>query len=311
MREERKDICLPLGDVSLAETLGIYYIDMRPARVHYTDNLYGGGFDEDGVPMALGLDGPHYYPVTIAQYGFMLHADWVETHSSDKLAMLERCLARLEQLKTETDEQAVWWHQTYDPRYELNPPWASAMAQGELISLYLRLWQALGRQSLLDTAWKAYRFLQVPTSDGGVRRFDDQGNLWLEEYPSEKPSLVLNGFVYALLGLFDLYRVRGDQEVKDDIDLCLATLTKRLPDFDRGYWSNYDLQKRELVRYYYQKNVHVPQMAVLAQLTGNELFAHYRDSWQRTVTPLNYLRVQVMYRVQPRLERLRELRRGR
>lgn len=311
MKEERKDILLPLGDVSLKRTLGIYYIDMRPAIVHYTTNLYGGGFDSDGVPLVVGRDGPYYYPITIAQYGLMLHADWLETKSPQRMTTLESCLAKLEELKTEDDVHAVWWHQFYRERYNLKPPWASAMAQGELISLYLRLWQALGRQSLRETAWKAYRFMKVPVADGGVRRLDDQGNLWLEEYPSDEPSCVLNGFIYALFGLFDLYRVGGEHEVRDDIDRCLTTLTARLPDFDCGYWSRYDLQKRELVRYYYQKNVHVPQMAVLAQLTGNGLFAFYSHKWQRELTPLNYLRVQMMYRLQPRLNRLRSTRSGR
>jgi hypothetical protein len=184
------------------------------------------------------------------------------------------------------------------------------MAQGELISLYLRLHQALGRPTLLETARKAYRFMHVPVEEGGVRRRDDQGNLWLEEYPSKEPSLVLNGFIYALFGLYDLYRVERDPEVKAEIDACLGTLVTRLRDFDSGYWSNYDLQKRELVRYYYQKNVHVPQMAVLEALTGDPVFGFYRKRWQRQLTPLNYLLVQIMYRVRPRVDRMRGRRGG-
>jgi heparosan-N-sulfate-glucuronate 5-epimerase len=294
----------------MSETLGAYYIDMRPAVVHYTENLYGGSFDENGVPRVAGPEGPQYVPVNIAQYGFMLHAEWLETGSAETMATLERCLAVLEALKTEDDEHAVWWHDYYSERYGIEPPWASAMAQGELISLYLRLWQALQRPSLLQTAHRAYRFLQLPVEQGGVRRRDEYGNLWLEEWPSKEPSFVLNGFIYALLGLVDLYRVRADKEVKRDIDECVETLVARLPDFDSGYWSIYDLQKRELVRYYYQKNVHVPQLAVLEQLTGNPLFGYYRQRWECQITTFNYLRVRIMYRIQPRASRLRRLRRG-
>lgn len=294
----------------MSETLGGYYIDMRPAMVHYAEDLYGGSFDANGVPRVAGPDGPHYFPVTIAQYGFMLHADWLETGSAETMATLERCLAVLEDIKTEAKEYTVWWHRFYNARYRIDPPWASAMAQGELISLYLRLWQALERPSLLETAYKAYRFMQLPVDEGGVRRTDEEGNLWLEEYPSREPSFVLNGFIYALLGLFDLYRVGADEEVKRDIDECLDTLVARLPDFDAGYWSIYDLQKRELVRYYYQKNVHVPQLAVLERLTGNPVFGYYRRRWERQITRANYFRVRVMYRVRPRMTRLRSLRRG-
>ena len=49
--EESKTIILPIGNVSMESNLGIYYIDMRPAEVHYTSNIWGGTFDEDGVPM--------------------------------------------------------------------------------------------------------------------------------------------------------------------------------------------------------------------------------------------------------------------
>ncbi len=55
MKEERKNITLPLGHVSMSETLGAYYIDMRPAAVHYTENLYGGDFDDRWFNHALAL----------------------------------------------------------------------------------------------------------------------------------------------------------------------------------------------------------------------------------------------------------------
>ena len=35
---ESQHITLDLGNVSLSETLGPYYIDMCPALVHYTNN---------------------------------------------------------------------------------------------------------------------------------------------------------------------------------------------------------------------------------------------------------------------------------
>ena len=302
---ESRHITLGLGDVSLSATLGSYYIDMRPARVHYTHNIYGGGFDERGVPMCGGPDGLHYLTVNVAQYGFMLHADWLESGDPETLATLEACLDVLDRTKSESGDACVWWHHHYEPKYRIHPPWASAMAQGEAISFYLRMYQALGRASYLETAWRAYRFLAVPWADGGVRRYDEDGNLWFEEYPSEKPSYVLNGFIYTLLGLYDLYRVTGSAEVKEDIDACLRTLSANLHRFDAGYWSLYDLQRKELVRYYYQRNVHVPQMAVLHRLTGQAIFDEYRRKWERQITPLNHLFVQVMYRVKPRLDRLR------
>ena len=179
------------------------------------------------------------------------------------------------------------------------------MAQGEAISLLVRMSQATRNEALLHRAREAARFLSVDVSERGVRRIDANGDVWFEEYPSSEPSLVLNGFIYTMFGLWDLWRVTRDEKTRSLFDQCVVTLRNNLHKYDTGYWSLYDQQKSELVRYYYQKNVHVPQMAVLHRLTGLQTFEDYRARWARQVTPLNYLRVQLMYRVRPRLARLR------
>ena len=305
MTEESRAITLGLGDVSDRPELGVYYIDMRPARVHYSPNIWGGGFDDQGVPTIATPEGPVYFPVNIAQYGFILHADWLTSRDNRVLATLNSCVLALNRLATETPTGLVWLHKFRNAKYEIDPPWASSMAQGEAISLYLRMFQATGDETLMVRAREAARFLSVDVEDGGVRRFDESGDLWFEEYPSPQPSFVLNGFIYTMFGLWDLWRVTRDGLIRSEFDKCVGTLERNLHKYDAGYWSVYDQLKGELVRYYYQKNVHVPQMAVLHQLTGLEIFEEYRARWARQITPLNFLRVQIMYRVRPRLGRLK------
>ncbi|NSW45958.1 MAG: hypothetical protein HPY79_09115 [Bacteroidales bacterium] len=306
MKEESKKITLRLGKVSWDKSLGVYYIDMRPAMVHYTQNYYDGKFDDQHVPM-IGINGRYeYFPVNICQYGFMLHADWLEYQDENKLKNLFACIERLEKLKHETEQWAVWYNNFDDKKYNIKAPWPSAMAQGEVISLYLRVYQITQNSSLLETAWKAYQFMNVDVKDGGVKRIDKDGHLWYEEFPSEPPSYVLNGFIYALFGLFDLYRVTGNIMVKYNIDACLETIRQNLPRFDAGYWSYYDLQKQELVRYYYQKNVHVPQLKILYLLTQEKIFEKYYKKWEKNITPINYLFVKLMYRVRPRVRKLKK-----
>lgn len=306
--EESRTIKLPLGDVSMSEKLGSYYIDMRPAKIHYTNNIYGGGFDENGVPMCGNSDDKlMYFPINIAQYGFMLHAEWLQTKDQQLLDQLLKCIDILEKLKTEKNDTSAWYHHHFEEKYKINPPWASAMAQGEIISLYLRVYQITNNHHLLNTAIKAYNFMKIEVKNGGVRRYDKNGFLWLEEYPSEPPSYVLNGFIYALFGLYDLFRITKDIEVKKDIDECIRTLKDNLHKFDAGYWSYYDLLKSELVRYYYQKNVHVPQLEILYKLTGEDIFSLYKLKWEKTLNPINFLFVQLMYRILPRYKKLTKI----
>lgn len=307
MSEENRRIALGLGDVSDRSELGVYYIDMRPARVHYRPNIWGGGFDEQGVPTIAAPEGPVHSPVNIAQYGFILHADWLTSRDAGILGTLHACTAVMNRLATETPQGLVWWHQHPDLKYGIHAPWASSMAQGEAISFYLRMFQITGDDTLLSRAREAARFLSIDVVQGGVRRLDANGDLWFEEYPSSEPSFVLNGFIYTMFGLWDLWRVTREEPYRADFNRCVATLQRNLHKYDVGYWSLYDQLKGELVRYYYQKNVHVPQMAVLHQLTGIGIFEEYRARWARQITPVNFLLVQIMYRVRPRIRRLKAL----
>ena len=62
--EESNNITLELGNVSLSQELGPYYIDMRPAMIHYNENIYGvGGLDKDGIYKLDTPGGDVYYPV--------------------------------------------------------------------------------------------------------------------------------------------------------------------------------------------------------------------------------------------------------
>lgn len=300
MQEENKNIKLELGNVSFDRILGSYYIDMRPAMIHYSEGIYGGDFDELGVPRINDGGELIYSPVNLCQYGFMVHAEYLETKNEALLQTLKAILDRLIALQVEKEDTIAWYSYTFDFKYKINPPWASGMTQGEAISFYLRMYQLNGDEKLLVFANKAYKFLNVDVKDGGVMTRDTKDFLWYEEFPSTPSSYVLNGFIYAIFGLYDLYRVCPNEDLKSKIEECNATVKYYLPEFDANYWSYYDLLKKELVRYYYQKNVHVPQLRVLARLTGDSFFENYASKWQMQLTPWNYMLVKIMYRVLPR-----------
>lgn len=305
--KENNKIILPKGNVSLNETLGGYYINMSQALAHYTDGIFGD-FDEQGVPKVGWGNKASYFSINIAQYGIILHEIWqYDKTLVDYLEKMNACLNWFEANKETFNNTYVWRHSSRDAHYNLESGWASAMAQGEVISFYLRMYQINGNKNLLDTAIEAYDFMQFDVKEGGVRRYDKDGNLWLEEYPTKEPSLVLNGFIYALFGLYDLYRITKLERVKSDIDLCVKTLKENIAKYSTGYWSTYDQMHKELVKYYYQKNVHVPQLEALYDLTGEEIFRYFAEKWKKTVNPVNFAFVQVMYRVLPRVQKIKRL----
>lgn len=302
--EESRAIELKLGTISWESTLGSYYIDLRPAKIHYSKAYYDTQFDNNGVPFFGSAQEAFYSPVNVAQYGFMLHDQYLETNNQQTFDELKACCNILEEKSTLTAKGRAWYYTIADEKYHLEPPFASAMAQGEIMSLFLRFYQLTNEQKWLILAQEAFQFLLVPVSEGGVCIYESNGEVWLEEFPSTPASKVLNGFVYALLGIVDLYRVTKDEQAKNTIDQCFITLRNNIHLYDCGYWSYYDLLKKELVRYYYQKNVHVPQLLILHQLTQEGVYLKLATKWRKTIHPLNFIFVQIMYRVLPRWRKL-------
>jgi heparosan-N-sulfate-glucuronate 5-epimerase len=306
--EESKTISLHLGDVSWNPKLGIYYIDMRPAKIHYTSNIWGGSFDDNGVPMISTDIGIQYSPINIAQFGFILHAEYLENPLEQIYRQLENCVRKILELKVQfNDNCCTWYHNYEEVKYHIPSPWASAMAQGEIISLLLRFNEISPSENLLHTAKEAYNFMLIEVENGGVKRLLVNKYFWFEEYPSSPPSNVLNGFIYAIFGIVDLIRVTNDPKIRETFEECIKTLEYSLKEFDSGYWSYYDLQKKELVRYYYQKNVHAPQLEILYILTGRKIFQIFKEKWQRNVNPINFIIVQIMYRLLPRWRKLKKI----
>ena len=305
MKEENKKIALSLGDVSWNNTLGIYYIDMRPSIIHYTDNIYDGAFDEKGVPLINDGEGNLYYsPVNICQYAFMVHADFIEKKNKKDSQTLAACMKVLEYSKTETEKTVCWIQGNYNKRYDIKPPWVGAMDQGQALSFYTRYYEVSKEDYYLNQAKKIAAYFDINIENGGFKRFDENGNIWFEEYPSSKPSFVLNGFIYAIYGLIDFYRVTNDKKIKKTIDQCFITLKESIHLYDSGYWSYYDQLKKELVRYYYQKNVHIPQLESMYLLTNEKIFLKYYKKWKKTMNPINYVFVQIMYRILPRFRKI-------
>jgi hypothetical protein len=79
---------------------------------------------------------------------------------------------------------------------------------------------------------------------GGVISRDDAGLVCLEEYPSDPPGHVLNGWIFALVGLRKYADTFGDGQAANLAAESLQALTRILPRYDTGFWSRYDLFAR-------------------------------------------------------------------
>jgi len=134
-----------------------------------------------------------------------------------------------------------WVHRFAFPHtYPLHRPWVSAMAQGEGASLLVRLHDATGEEEFAAAAQRALRPYRVRVADGGIRATLG-GGPFFEEYPTDPPSLVLNGAFFALWGLHDVAVALADDRAAAEFEEGVDVLAAELSRWDAGFWSRYDL----------------------------------------------------------------------
>lgn len=146
----------------------------------------------------------------------------------------------------ETQEQSGsfeggWVHRTPFPHtYSLEPPWLSGIVQGQAASLLVRLHLESGEGRFAEGARSAALPLSVPIEERGLlARLN--GGPFPEEYPTDPPSFVLNGGIYALWGHYDIWLGLGDADAKRRFEAGTETLAQNLHRWDTGSWSRYDL----------------------------------------------------------------------
>ncbi len=293
--------------------LGAYPLDFSEERKRIEAGAYGP-FDEQGLPL---VDYQQWYekhgiregkktfptvytPVTVAQFGLAHHQEFLTGGAeNNKHLFLASARWLSKNLKKANDAFWVWEHLFPMPVYGLEPPWASAMAQGEGISLLLRAYEFTKNQAFLQAARQAFQSFLFPVEQGGVTFFDAEGNVWFEEYPAVPPPHVLNGMIFAMIGLYEFWRLTGDVDAHRLFVSGVLTLTKFLRKFDAGYGSRYDLQTRRVVDEKYHR-IHVAQLRILFDRTGEETFRKMADHWESVwMNPVSRLKRAVLPRFSP------------
>ena len=124
--------------------------------------------------------------------------------------------------------------------------------------------------SISVAAEKAFVALTRPITDGGVLFEDDESNLWIEEYLVSPPTHILNGFIWALWGVFDYWLATEDTLARKVFDRGVQTLLQNLARFDTGYWSLYELSgtRMKMLASPFYHQLHSVQLRILSTLTG-------------------------------------------
>lgn len=248
---------------------------------------YPGSYDASGIPMLdyRGRIGLQYNPIAIAQWGLGNYNRFRHTNDPDRK---EKFLSASAWLCThlELNPARSWvWNHHFDWEYRtpLKAPWYSALAQGQGISLLVRVHRETGNASFLDSASRAFAAFHKDVAEGGVAFSDDRGDLWFEEYIVSPPTHILNGFIWAAWGVYDYFLATGDHSARILFERATDTLARNLHRYDLGFWSLYEQSGTRLPMiaspFYHQ--LHIVQLLIMHHLTGREIFAEYADRWDK------------------------------
>ena len=223
-------------------------------------------------------------PATVCQWGLGAYERHLAGEGQEWLAAALRCGEWLLQEQSSSGRhEGGWVHRDPMPHtFAVRPPWLSALAQGQGASLLVRLYRETGRDSFAEAARRALLPLAVPSGEGGVEARLD-GHWFPEEYPTDPPSFVLNGAIFALWGCYDVGAGLGDDDATrtflDGADGLAASLGR----WDTGYWSRYDLYPHPLanVSSAAYHRLHIDQLTALHMLAPHPEFEEMASRFER------------------------------
>jgi hypothetical protein len=107
----------------------------------------------------------------------------------------------------------------------------SALTQARYLGVIGRLYLHTKKPEHKDFAFALARSFRIPVEEGGIFLENDLG-CFFEEYPTELPLYVLNGWISVLNELFIHARKLKDSQIKDLAQRSARTLANMLPLFD-------------------------------------------------------------------------------
>ena len=246
-------------------------------------------FDEHGVPTVNYSWGVEYVPTTAFHWGLLSYSQWIE---SGNVSNFENATNIAEWAVSNQSEEGAWlWWFPYNFSGgivgSLEAGWPSAMTQGLGMSFMARMYSATNDSRYLNATLRALQPFNLTVDEGGVTRLFNGAGDWYELYPTPtNGSFVLNGFMYGLLGLYDVSQITGSNASQRLYDDGLVTLRQTISMFDLGCNTSYDLVHLSVptsapnVARDALHNLHISLLSVF-NANENEMLLSVEERWFR------------------------------
>jgi len=248
--------------------------------------LYDGHFDKNGIYLYDGADGKQYYSViNLAQYALGSYEEYLKNGNKKWYdEFIKHCDWLVDNQEKFINCNGVWINRYPMDIFKLKGEWTSALSQAFGISALTRAYRETNNKKYLDSALLAAKSYSLEIEEGGVYFDNKKGFFCLEEYTTTSENCVLNGYISAILSLYDLCEIIKTNEIEYIYLKHIDNLKKSLACWDSKYWSYYNLYsisgERNIASYFYHL-YHIKMLKVLYKITGEKTFIEYASKWNR------------------------------
>lgn len=262
-------------------------IDYPIDFAHLLEGIHFRNFDKNKVPIRKSGKNWIYSNSMISAYGLANVQLYLRTGKNELIDLAKIQADYLYENAVKSKGQVLLLE--YEPTTKKHTGDASAMNQGQVSSLFLRIYQLLEDDRWLYRARDLYHSFNISwDQQGGVSYFLNDGSVWLEEYPKHPLKHTLNGALFGVMALQEIAEII--EELRPLRDRVLRGLENMLPQFDRGYWSNYHVHATNNSRTYIASMKYHALHAAQLQIIGERLdetvftqtakqFDRYQASW--------------------------------
>lgn len=245
----------------------LYYPE--PDFKNYMSNFV---VDSAGVLVENGL----YHPTAIGKIAIKAINNYKRTKSEFSKKVFMDQVWWAEKNFYETSNYGFWYFTEPAPLYNLEAGWTSTFSQGTLMEVCLEAYRLTKEEKYAILVEKALKGFMVPIENGGFMRHWDENELWFEEYSTERPSRVINGTMYGLVGVYNVYRDLNSELARKIFESGVNTIKNHLSEYDAKYTSRYSLAdwKDEVSLEHYHEG-HVLQLLWLYKVTKDPFFKKY------------------------------------
>jgi hypothetical protein len=238
-------------------------------------NRYFPIFDDLGVPVKEDLS---YNISGICGYGLAYWNLYLDTSDEE---CRKKFNSQIEFLKKTTS----FFYPSNLKLKGLSTPWFSCLYQGLAASMFLRSYLLTASEVDKNIARKCLDNILVKDYNL-VSEFNNQ--LFLEEFPYENPSHVLNGFLSAYIAFLEYKNITKDS----NFDLIIKSLTEslqfNLQFYSKRNWSLYEITTGTFKNYatVHYHTLHIAQLEYIKYLTNVNNFDYHIGIWKNSLFSL-------------------------